>query len=665
MYNEKVFYTRLIGEKMAKGSYSAEDIKILEGLDAVRMRPGMYIGTTSVKGLHHILWEIVDNAIDEAANGYCNRIEVKLYKDGSASVEDNGRGIPTDIHPKSGVSGVQVVFTQLHAGGKFGDGNYQFSGGLHGVGASVTNALSEWLKVEVYRNTVYKMEFHSFLDEKTGKIKSGVPKAPLVDTKVKTKKRGTFVRFKPDARVFETVEFSIESILKRLRELAFLNKGLTIDFYDENTDFHRVYAYEGGLSDFIKYANEGKTTLYGEPLYAKAEKDGIIVEFAIQHTDAYTDSVFSYVNNIPTGEGGMHETGFRSGLTRSFNDYAREHNLLKDKDDNLLGDDFKEGLTAIISVKMQNVQFEGQTKNKLGNPEARPAVEYVVINELASLMKNKKLGKTFDTIINKAMGAAKVRLAAKKAKELARATKSLESANLVGKLAACSGRKPELNELFIVEGDSAGGSAKQARVRQTQAILPLRGKPLNVEKKKLDQILQNEEIRTIISALGTGIGSDFNLDDLKFHKVIILSDADVDGSHIRILLLTFFFRYMRELINEGHVYIGMPPLYKVYKGNVEEYAYDDKELAEKIEKVGRGYQIQRYKGLGEMDAAQLWETTMDPAKRNLMQVNIEDAAEADRLITVLMGDEVAERKKYIFEHADFDRVDKFAKIKRS
>ena len=650
---------------MAAGSYNAEDIKILEGLDAVRMRPGMYIGTTSVKGLHHILWEIVDNAIDEAANGFADRIEVKLYKDGSASVEDNGRGIPTDIHPKSGVSGVQVVFTQLHAGGKFGDGNYQFSGGLHGVGASVTNALSEWLKVEVYRNTVYKMEFHSFLDEKTGKIKSGVPVAPLVDTKVKTKKRGTFVRFMPDARVFETIKFSAESILKRLKELAFLNKGLTIDFYDENTDFHRVYAYEGGLVDFIKYANEGKSTLYIEPLYLKSEKDGISVEIAIQHTDAYTDSVFSYVNNIPTGEGGMHETGFRSGLTRSFNDYAREHNFLKEKDDNLMGDDFKEGLTAIVSVKMHNVQFEGQTKNKLGNPEARPAVEYVVTNELAALMNNKKLGKTFDTIINKALGAAKVRLAAKKAKELARATKSIESANLVGKLASCSGRKPELNELFIVEGDSAGGSAKQARVRQTQAILPLRGKPLNVEKKKLDQILQNEEIRTIISALGTGIGAEFNLDDLKFHKVIILSDADVDGSHIRILLLTFFFRYMRELINEGHVYIGMPPLYKVYKGSTEEYAYDDKELAEKIEKVGRGYQIQRYKGLGEMDPAQLWETTMDPAKRNLMQVTIEDAAEADRLITVLMGDEVAERKKYIFEHTDFDRVDKFAKMKRS
>lgn len=651
---------------MASGSYKAEDIKILEGLDAVRMRPGMYIGTTGVKGLHHILWEIVDNAIDEAANGYADKIEVKLYKDGSASVEDNGRGIPTDIHPKSGVSGVQVVFTQLHAGGKFGESNYQYSGGLHGVGASVTNALSEWLTVEVYRGgTTYKMDFHSFKDEKSGKIKSGIPVAPLADTKQKTKKRGTFVRFKPDARVFETVEFSVESILKRLKELAFLNKGLTIDFYDENSDFHRVYQYSGGLVDFVKYVNEGKNTLYSEPIYAKEEKDGILVEFAVQHTDAYVDSVFSYVNNIPTGEGGTHETGFRSGFTRSFNDYARERNLLKDKDDNLLGDDFREGLTAIISIKMHNVQFEGQTKTKLGNPEARPAVEYVTVNELSLLMKNKKTAKTFDTIINKALGAAKARLAAKKAKELARTTKSLESANLVGKLASCSGRKPELNELFIVEGDSAGGSAKQARVRQTQAILPLRGKPLNVEKKKLDQILQNEEIRTIISALGTGIGSDFNIEDLKFHKVIILSDADVDGSHIRILLLTFFFRYMRELINEGHVYIGMPPLYKVYKGNVEEYAYDDKELSEKIEKVGRGYQIQRYKGLGEMDPAQLWETTMDPAKRNLMRVTIEDAADADRLITVLMGDEVTERKKYIFEHADFDRVDKFAKMKRS
>jgi len=649
---------------MAKTTYTAENIKILEGLDAVRMRPGMYIGTTSVKGLHHILWEIVDNAIDEAANGYANSIEVKLYNDGSASVEDNGRGIPTDIHSKAGVSGVEVVFTQLHAGGKFSADNYAYSGGLHGVGASVTNALSEWLTVEVYKDTVYKMEFSSFLDESTGKVRSGVPKAPLKNTKVKTKKKGTFVRFKPDATVFETVNFSVETILKRLKELAFLNKGLEIKFYDEHTDFSRTYKFDGGVVDFVKYLNDGKSSLYGEPLYACATKDNILVEFAIQHTDAYTDSVYSYVNNIPTGEGGMHETGFRSGLTRVLNDYARERNILKEKDDNFLGDDFKEGLTAIISIKMQNVQFEGQTKTKLGNPEARPAVEYVTVNELETLMKNKKLGKVFDQIIAKAQGAAKVRLAAKKAKEIARAAKSIESQNLVGKLAACSGRKPELNELFIVEGDSAGGSAKQARVRQYQAILPLRGKPLNVEKKKLDQILQNEEIRTIISALGTGIGSEFDLESLKYHKVIILSDADQDGAHIRAILLTFFFRYMKELVTAGHVYIGMPPLYKVSKGNTEEYAYDDKELAEKIAKVGRGYALQRYKGLGEMNPTQLWDTTLNPESRSLMRVTIEDAAEADRLITVLMGDEVGERKKYIFEHADFNKEDKFAKMKR-
>ncbi len=649
---------------MAKNSYKADDIKILEGLDAVRLRPGMYIGTTSIKGLHHILWEIVDNAVDEASNGYADRIEICLYKDGSASVEDNGRGIPTDIHPKAGVSGVQVVFTQLHAGGKFGSDNYNFSGGLHGVGASVTNALSEWLNVKVFKEYVYEMNFHSYLDKETGKVKSGVPVAPLEKTKEKTKKKGTFVRFLPDKRVFETTVFSVETILKRLKELAFLNKGLEIVFYDENTDFKRTYKYDGGIVDFVKYLNEGKSTLYSEPLYATAEKDGILVEFAIQHTDAYVDSLYSYVNNIPTGEGGMHETGFRSGLTRTLNDYARERNILKEKDDNFIGDDFKEGLTAILSIKMQNVQFEGQTKTKLGNPEARPAVESVTVNELSLLMKNKKLIKVFDIIINKALSAARVRLAAKKAKEIARASKSIEAQNLVGKLAACSGRKPELNELFIVEGDSAGGSAKQARVRQFQAILPLRGKPLNVEKKKLDQILQNEEIRTIISALGTGIASEFDLEGLKYHKVIILSDADQDGAHIRAILLTFFFRYMRELVNAGHVYIGMPPLYKVYKGNVEEYAYDDKELQEKIDKVGRGYMIQRYKGLGEMDPSQLWETTMNPETRSLMRVTIEDAAEADRLITVLMGDEVSERKKYIFEHADFNKDDSFVKIKR-
>ena len=649
---------------MAKNSYKAEDIKILEGLDAVRLRPGMYIGTTGVKGLHHILWEIVDNAVDEAANGFANKIEVKLYKDGSASVEDNGRGIPTDIHSKAGVSGVEVVFTQLHAGGKFDADNYSYSGGLHGVGASVTNALSEWLTVEVYKDTIYRMDFHSYLDKETGKIKSGIPKAPLKNTKEKTKKRGSFIRFMPDKRVFETIEFSVETILKRLKELAFLNKGLEIKFYDENTDYSRTYKFDGGIIDFVKYLNEGKTSLYAEPLFYSGTKDNIYIEVAIQHTDAYTDSVYSYVNNIPTGEGGMHETGFRSGLTRSLNDYAREKNILKDKDDNLLGDDFKEGLTAIVSIKMQNVQFEGQTKTKLGNPEARPAVESVTVTELDLLMKNKKLAKVFDVIVAKALGAAKARLAAKKAKEIARASKSIEIQSLVGKLSACSGRKPELNELFIVEGDSAGGSAKQARMRAYQAILPLRGKPLNVEKKKLDQILQNEEIRTIISALGTGIGADFDIEDLKYHKVIILSDADQDGAHIRAILLTFFFRYMRELVQAGHIYIGMPPLYKVHKGNTEEYAYDDKELAEKIAKVGKGYTLQRYKGLGEMNPSQLWETTMNPETRSLMQVTIEDAAEADRLITVLMGDEVGERKKYIFEHANFNKEDKFAKIKR-
>lgn len=650
---------------MAKNSYKSEDIKILEGLDAVRMRPGMYIGTTSVKGLHHILWEIVDNAVDEAANGFADKIEIILYKDGSVSVEDNGRGIPTDIHSKAGVSGVQVVFTQLHAGGKFNADNYSYSGGLHGVGASVTNALSKWLKVKVFKNTVYEMEFTSFLDKESGKIKSGVPVAPLKDTKVKTKKHGTFVHFMPDDTVFETVVFNSETILKRIRELAFLNKGLEISFYDEKTDFRQTFKFEGGLIDFVKYLNEGKSTLYGEPLYAIAKKDNILVEFAIQHTDAYVDSLYSYVNNIPTAEGGMHETGFRSGLTRCLNEFAREKNILKDKDDNLLGDDFKEGLTAIISVKMQNVQFEGQTKTKLGNPEARPAVESVTVTELEALMKNKKLVKTFETIINKAMSAAKVRLATKKAKEIARASKSIEAQNLVGKLAACSGRKAELNELFIVEGDSAGGSAKQARVRQFQAILPLRGKPLNVEKKKLDQILQNEEIRTIISALGTGIASEFDLGSLKYHKVIILADADQDGAHIRSILLTFFFRYMKELVSQGHVYIGMPPLYKVYKNCVEEYAYDDAELEKKIAKVGKGYQIQRYKGLGEMDPSQLWETTMNPETRSLMRVTLDDAAEADKLITILMGDEVQERKKYIFAHANFNKEDNFAKIKRS
>ena len=647
---------------MAKSTYNAGDIKILEGLDAVRMRPGMYIGSTGVRGLHHILWEIVDNAIDEAANGFADRIEVVLYADGSASVEDNGRGIPTDIHPKQGVSGVEVVFTQLHAGSKFGQDAYGYSGGLHGVGASVTNALSEWLEVKVFRKTVYEMRFRSYFDEKSGKVKSGVPEYHLKDTGEKTNKKGTFVRFKPDKTVFETTEFSLETISRRLKELAFLNKGLHIVLTDERNGKTSVeYKYDGGIVDFVKYLNEGKTALYEPPLYAKAEKDGVIVEFALQHTDTYTESVFSFVNNIPTPEGGMHETGFRSGLTKVLNDYARRENFLKDKDANFMGEDFREGLTAIICVKLKNVQFEGQTKTKLGNPEVKPIVESVTIDELDTLSRNRKLEETFENVIKKAQAAARVRIATRKAKEIARANKSIEAQNLVGKLAACSGRKPELNELFIVEGDSAGGSAKQARVRQTQAILPLRGKPLNVEKKKLDQILQNEEIRTIISALGAGLGATFDLDDLKYHKVIILSDADQDGAHIRAILLTFFFRYMRELVNNGHVYIGMPPLYKVYKKDVFEYAYDDNELQKAIEKVGKGYQIQRYKGLGEMDPEQLWDTTMNPATRSLMQVTVEDAAEAEKMITVLMGDQIEDRKRYIQQHANFNKEDSFIK----
>ena len=649
---------------MSSQKYSAEDIKILEGLDAVRLRPGMYIGSTGPKGLHHILWEIVDNAIDEAANGFASRIAVKLYADGSASVEDNGRGIPTDIHPKTGVSGVEVVFTQLHAGGKFDEHNYSFSGGLHGVGASVTNALSEWLKVEVYRNTVYKMAFRSYFDEKENKYMCGIPSEHLRDTKEKTDKKGTFVHFKPDATVFDNVNFNFDVVSKRLKELAFLNKGLEIELCDERVPEGKNpitinYKYDGGLKDFAVYLNEGKTPLYNEPISYKAEKDGILIEFAIQHTSEFTESLISFVNNIPTPEGGYHETGFRTGLTKSFNDVARATGALKDKDPNLLGEDFREGLTAILSVKMKNVQFEGQTKTKLGNPEARVPVETVTTEGIAQLFQDKHLKPVFDEIVKKAQGAAKVRLAARQAKELARAKNSIENLTLVGKLSACTGRKPELNELFIVEGDSAGGTAKQARMRQTQAILPLRGKPLNVEKKRTDQVLANEEIRTIISALGAGYGGDFNLEDLKYHKVIILSDADQDGMHIRCILLTFFFRYMRDLINNGHVYIGMPPLYKVYKKDVVEYAYDDEELQKKIEIVGKGYQIQRYKGLGEMSDEQLWETTMDPARRNLIQVNIEDAAEAEQMVTALMGDRVEARKEFLAQNANFNKIDTF------
>ena len=701
-----------------KAEYSAKNLEVLEGLDAVRMRPGMYIGSTGIKGLHHILCEIVDNAVDEAANGYADKIKVTLHEDGSASVEDNGRGIPTDIHPKEKVSGVQLVFTKLHAGGKFGQGNYEYSGGLHGVGASVTNALSEWLTVEVCRDKkLYKMSFHSRYNARKKKVESGLPDGPLEDTGIKTNRKGTYVRFMPDASVFSETKFNLDTVEERLNELAFLNRGIEITIVDERitmaeakkirsllgkdepatdengeeiTDnienveetpveeyaqpslldvvdelalesepYRTVFKYDGGISDFVKSLTDGEKKLYTAPIYYKAVKNDIQVEFAIQHTGSYREKMFSFVNNIPTPEGGYHEVGFRSGLTRVLNEFARSNGFLKDKDSNFQGDDFSEGLCVVLSVKMATVQFEGQTKTKLGNTEARPAVEATVIEGFNEFKNIRGYKKTMEEIIKKAQGAAKVRMAAKQAKDNARAKSSINGLTLVGKLAGCSGRKPELNELFIVEGDSAGGTAKQARVRQYQSILPLRGKPLNVEKKKLNQILENEEIRTMISAIGGGIEPDFHLDKVNYHKVIILSDADQDGMHIRCILLTFFYRYMRPLVNAGYVYIGMPPLYKISKGGKVEYAYDDKELDEKIAKFGKGYEIQRYKGLGEMNADQLWDTTMNPATRNLTQVTVEDVAKAEKMITTLMGDKVEGRKEFLAKYANFDKRDGF------
>ncbi|MCH5158560.1 MAG: type IIA DNA topoisomerase subunit B [Clostridiales bacterium] len=643
--------------------YSAGDIKVLEGLDAVRLRPGMYIGTTGVKGLHHILWEIVDNSIDEVSNGFATTVNVTVHSDGSASVEDDGRGIPVDIHPQLGVSGVEVVFTQLHAGGKFDSSNYAHSGGLHGVGASVTNALSEWLKVEVYRDgKVYRMEFES--KAVNGEIKGGVPKYHLIETGEQTDKHGSRVRFMPDRRIFETTVFQFDTIAKRLKELAFLNKGLRIKLVDERVMIGESYRsteyyYEGGIVDFVKYINEAKNMLYEEPVMIKGEKDGIAMELSFQHTDAYTENLFSYVNNIPTTEGGTHETGFKAAYTKVMNDFARRVGMLKDKDANLLGDDYREGLTAVLSIQMTNVQFEGQTKTKLGNPAARIAIEGLVSQLLADYFNRPENEDVGEQILKKAMLAAKVREAARKQKEITRAKNAIDNFNLVGKLTPCTGRKPENNELFIVEGDSAGGTCKQARARAYQAVLPLRGKPLNAEKKRIDQVLANEEIRTLISALGSGIGEDFNVDNLNYHKVIILSDADVDGYHIRAILLTFFFRYMKDLITDGHVYIGMPPLYKIEKGGKVEYAYDEAALADAKARLGKGALVQRYKGLGEMNADQLWETTMDPKNRALIQVSIDDAAEAEKLVSVLMGDAVELRREYIIEHADFNKVDDF------
>ena len=676
---------------MAEKSYNANDLKILEGLEAVRVRPGMYIGSTGVKGLHHILWEIVDNAIDEAANGYADEITVTLHADGSASVEDNGRGMPTDINTKAHMSGVELIFTKLHAGGKFDSNNYAFSGGLHGVGASVTNALSAWLKVEVYRKTIFKMSFKSTYDKARKKWLCGVPDSPLEDTGIKTDKRGTYVRFMPDKEVFETIEWSYDAVGKRLKELAFLNKGVRINFTDERTHYREEevaaddgdivikkvalpkkepvsYKYDGGLIDFVNYLNEGKSPLYSTPLYYSVVKDikvkgadagKIKIEFAVSHTKDDEESLYSFVNNICTIEGGYHETGFHNGLLKVINDYAKANGVLKAKDPLFIADDVKEGLTAVLTVKMNNVEFEGQTKTKLGNPEAKAPVEQAVTEGLASLMAARGNKGIFDEIAKKAKFAADDRIKHRAEREVAKAASDNDELTLVGKLAACSGKNPELNELFIVEGDSAGGTAKQARVRQYQSILPLRGKPLNVQKKSALQALQNEELKTLVSAIGAGFNNSFDVEKTRYKKVIILSDADQDGLHIRCILLTFFFKYMRDLVKAGCVYIGMPPLYKVYKKDITEYSYDDKELDEAIKKVGKGYQIQRYKGLGEMSADQLWDTTMNPATRNLIQVTIEDASEATRIIDMLMGDKVEGRKQFLAENANFNKVDGF------
>ncbi len=643
---------------MAEKKYESKDIVVLDGLDAVRLRPGMYIGTTSSRGFHHILWEIVDNAIDEISNGYGDTINITLNKDGSATVSDNGRGIPVDMHPTLKKSGVEVVYTTLHAGGKFNNENYKFSGGLHGVGASVTNALSAWCKVTVNKGgKKYFIEFHSYADEK-GKIHSGIPVAPLKEIGT-SKTTGTTVSFLPDERVFGKQDFSFEVITRRAKELAFLNKGLKIEVKDDRTNEQVDYCYEGGIKDFVSYLVEGKNALFKEPLYISAQSKLVDLQVSFISTDSYTENTFSYVNNIPTTEGGMHEIGFKSALTKVFNDYARANNLLKEKEQNLLGEDFREGLVTVINVKMSNVQFEGQTKTKLGNPEARTEVEALTVAELSKLLDDKKNATYAEIIVGKAKQAAKVRLAAKKAKELTRAKNNAENFNLVGKLASSTSRDRTKSELFIVEGDSAGGSAKQGRDRKYQAILPLRGKPLNAEKKRIDQVLANEEIRTIISALDTGFGEDFDLTSLRYNKVIILSDADQDGAHIRAILLTFFYRYMKPLITDGHVFIGLPPLYKIYKKDYEKYVYSDNELSAAVAAAGKGYMIQRYKGLGEMNPEQLWETTMDPENRTLIQVTIEDAAEAEKMITTWMGDDIDKRKAYIGEHANFDREDTF------
>ena len=629
--------------------YGADQIQVLEGLQAVRKRPGMYIGSTSIRGLHHLVYEIVDNSVDEALAGFCNTITVTLNKDNSVTVEDNGRGIPVGINHKTGVSAVELVFTKLHAGGKFGGGGYKVSGGLHGVGASVVNALSKWLEVEICRDG--EIYFQRYED-------GGKNAEPLkVLGKCDAEKTGTKVTFLPDDRIFDETVFDFDTLKNRFRETAFLTKGLKIIFIDTRHEEvkERTFHYEGGIKEFVSYLNRGNTPLYNDILYFEGTKNNIAVEVAIQHNDGFNESVYSFVNNINTPEGGMHLTGFRNAITKTFNDYARTNKILKDADPNLSGEDIREGLTAIISVRIEEPQFEGQTKQKLGNAEARVAVDSVVSEQLTYyLEQNPQVAKI---ICEKSLLAQRARDAARKARDMARRKTALEGMVLPGKLADCSDKDPKNCEIYIVEGDSAGGSAKTARDRATQAILPLRGKILNVEKARLDKIYANAEIKAMITAFGTGIHDDFDISKLRYHKIILMTDADVDGAHISTLLLTFIYRFMPELIKEGHVYLATPPLYKLEKNKKIWYAYSDEELNSILEEVGRDQnnKIQRYKGLGEMDADQLWETTMDPEHRILKRVTMdgEVESETDLTFTVLMGDKVEPRREFIEENAKF------------
>lgn len=630
-------------------SYTSSDIQVLEGLEAVRKRPGMYIGTTASRGLHHLVWEIVDNGIDEALAGFATEIIVNVDKDNVISVSDNGRGIPVGIHAKTGVSTAETIFTVLHAGGKFGGGAYKVSGGLHGVGASVVNALSEWLEVKIYLDGIeYYLRF-----EEGGKVA-----VPLKEVG-KTDKKGTTVRFKADPTIFtETTEFSHDVLRDRLRQIAFLNKGIKLVFQDEREPEetrHLEFVYEDGLREYVQYMNANKSPIHEEIVYCEGEEEGILVEVSMQYNDGFTPNIYSFCNNINTHEGGTHEDGFKLALTRVINNYAKEHNLLKKDDDGFLGDDVREGLTAIISVKHPDPQYEGQTKTKLGNSEVRKIVSSVFGEQLDRfLMEHPDDAKI---IVDKAAIASKARVAARKARELTRRKGALEVSSLPGKLADCSNRNPSECEIYIVEGDSAGGSAKQGRDSKFQAILPLRGKVINVEKARLHKIFDNNEIRMMITAFGTGVSDEMDIDKLRYHKIIIMTDADVDGAHIRTLLLTFFYRFLRPLIENGFVYIAQPPLYKISRGNKIAYAYEEEELDELKVEFGDRFNVQRYKGLGEMNPEQLWDTTMDPETRTLIQVTIDDAMEADVIFETLMGDEVAPRREFIQANAEYADLD--------